>query len=95
MEGTQRITDDLDRLCRVAASSNKAANRTPKAWRFWFPTLSLRRRLPPVAKARRECKVGLEHGQICSWPVALEPQSGSGASLAPPVLPVAGVTGSC
>jgi hypothetical protein len=24
MEGTQRITDDLDRLCRVAASSNKA-----------------------------------------------------------------------
>ncbi|WP_433924920.1 hypothetical protein ACN06F_07025 [Vreelandella sp. 21] len=25
---------------------NKSVNRTPKAWRFWFPTLSLRRRLP-------------------------------------------------
>jgi len=28
MEGTQRITDDLDRLCRVAASSNKPMNRS-------------------------------------------------------------------
>jgi len=29
MEGTQRITDDLDRLCRVAASSNHAMHRMP------------------------------------------------------------------
>jgi hypothetical protein len=29
MEGTQRITDDLDRLCRVAASSNKAIKFAP------------------------------------------------------------------
>ena len=25
---------------------NKAVNRTPKACRFWFPPLALRRRLP-------------------------------------------------
>ena len=25
---------------------NKAVNRTPKAYRFWFPALALRRRLP-------------------------------------------------
>ena len=29
MEGTQRITDDLDRLCRVAASSNKSLQFVP------------------------------------------------------------------
>jgi hypothetical protein len=45
MEGTQRITDDLDRLCRVAASSNKsikfvpglaAVHRTPLTGRRLF-----------------------------------------------------------
>ncbi len=31
-------------LKRVLA--NQAVNRTPKAYRFWFPPLTLRRRLP-------------------------------------------------
>jgi hypothetical protein len=29
-----------------AVAFNKTVNRTPKAYRFWFPPLALRRRLP-------------------------------------------------
>ncbi|MDD1412597.1 hypothetical protein NMG51_ndm00110 (plasmid) [Escherichia coli] len=30
----------------IESPCNKAVNRTPKACRFWFPPLALRRRLP-------------------------------------------------
>lgn len=39
---------------------NKAVNRTPKAWRFWFPPLALRRRLPSRYKANMRIEVTRE-----------------------------------
>lgn len=52
-------------------------------------------RLSPIAQARRERTTGLEHGQVRSWPVVFEPESGAGASLAKTVLSVVGGTGPC
>ncbi len=50
-------------------------------------------RLSPVAQARGECKTGLEHGQVGSWSVAFEPESGISDSFAPTVFSVDGFTG--
>jgi hypothetical protein len=53
MEGTQRITDDLDRLCRVAASSNQVFQFVPGRMALHRTALSPLRSAKAAAEQRR------------------------------------------
>ncbi|KAE8544541.1 hypothetical protein F6453_3189 [Marinobacter nauticus] len=56
------------------AHPNQAVNRTPKACRFWFPPLVLRRRLPQALKALASVLIGWVFGRsLSSRPHAKHP----------------------